>query len=400
MTPAATRTCPTCGRDYIDGRCPACELRFRFVHRELVLLLVLIAGTAVAFVLTRTAAASNHRMRLADAEELHAAGERDLRAGHVESALTLLRRATAKDPESRTYRLALANAYQAGQQYDRAEQVLTSVRDSTPEDPDVNLQLARLEAQRQDVTQAAHYYENTLAALWNGDPGGRQHQVRLELIHFLTAHGQQSRALSEILAMSAEMPDNPAAHLEAAQLFLDADEPRRAIDQFARVLAADPRNAAALAGTGEAAFALGDYPRARRYLAMAPADNPRVRDLREVTALVFERDPLVARLTTGDRIARLQDAIAQADRRLDTCITSGDADRNAARPSLEQTRSALNLFAVSLRSNQAIDTRDAIEEGLALVLRAEEAADKACGPGSNLDRALVLIARLHRVGEQ
>ena len=72
-------------------------------------------------------------------------GEHHLAGGQTEPAIRALRRATAINRDNRTYRLALAAALAADRQDDAARQVLLGVRELTPEDPDVNVQLARLE---------------------------------------------------------------------------------------------------------------------------------------------------------------------------------------------------------------------------------------------------------------
>lgn len=80
------------------------------VHRELVLLIVLVAITAGAFLGTRAAAAVNRGRKLADAAAWYAQGEADRLAGRIDAAVTALRRAATMDPGRLDYQLTLARA--------------------------------------------------------------------------------------------------------------------------------------------------------------------------------------------------------------------------------------------------------------------------------------------------
>ena len=68
------------------------------------------------------------------------------------------------------------------------------------------------------------------------------------------------------MALSTDLPDDAAAHVEVGQLFATAGDSGHALDQFQRALRLAPRSGAALAGAGQAAFQLGDYLLARTYL--------------------------------------------------------------------------------------------------------------------------------------
>ena len=48
-----------------------------------------------------------------------------------------------------------------------------TLRESEPEDREINLQLARLAASRQDVTEALRFYHNALYAPWPNEHGWR-----------------------------------------------------------------------------------------------------------------------------------------------------------------------------------------------------------------------------------
>ena len=92
------------------------DARVRLVHREVVLLLVLVGVAVAAFLFTRTVAAGNDRIRLDDASAWFAIGQQDLTLGRTADGIDALRRAVNKDQRNTRYRLALAQALAASRQ--------------------------------------------------------------------------------------------------------------------------------------------------------------------------------------------------------------------------------------------------------------------------------------------
>jgi Tfp pilus assembly protein PilF len=387
-----------CGGSLIAGRCVPCDARrwAGLVHREVVLLVVLVGVAVAGFALTRAVAASNEALRRRDGATWFDAGRQELRAGRLDQAVVSLRRAVAKNPANRQYRLALAAALADGHHDDEARGVLLAMREAQPEDPETNLQLARLEARGADIDAARRYYQNAVAGLWRPERADERRGVRLELIEFLLAHDQRARALSELLVAAANLPDDAVAEARLGELFLEAGDPRRALDHFTRVLRIDPDDAAARVGAGRSAFAAGDYARARRYLAAVPPGDGRVDDIRAVARDVIESDPLAARIGSAERRRRLTTAFEQAGRALMQC---GPATEATARAGLESLESQAAAFQTTLRRARAVD-RDLIEDGMDLIVRIETAVEQRCGPpASTLDRALLLIGRRHGLGD-
>ncbi|MES1256556.1 MAG: tetratricopeptide repeat protein, partial [Acidobacteriota bacterium] len=231
----------------------ATDPRYRFVHREIVLVAMLAGITVAMFLLTRFVAEGDAALRRADAARLYADGLRDLDEGRVEDAVTALGRATARNPQAEPAWLALARALAEGRQEAAAGRVLMRLRDASPEDPDVNLELARLEVRRDDVASAVRFYQSALTALWRQGQAVERGRVRRELIRLLLDHQQPDRAMSEVLVLGVDLPADAASRNELGHLFLRAGSPSRAREQFARALEASPGDPDALAGAGEAA---------------------------------------------------------------------------------------------------------------------------------------------------
>lgn len=401
--------CQICGRPLHGGQCPSCDRGYgisTFVHRELVLLAVLCVIAVVGFFLTRAAAHANHTQRMQDAARWYHTGESELAAGRHDAAIRALRRAVSINRDDVTYRLALAGALSSDEQDDAARQVLVGIREATPEDPEVNLQLARLEARNDDLTGAVRHYQNALYGVWtnaaHGNSEEERRQLRVELIRYLLANQQHGRALSELFVLSGNLPDDVALQSETGQLFLEAGEPRRALEQFRRALRLDPKNVAALAGAGRAAFDAEDYPSALRYLRAAAPDRRAqaspVSELRDVTEFVLSRDPLRPGLPFSERQARLQVDFARAMERLDSCqaLSAG----GSAQAPLEALRAEAKALEPELAPRRLRRSPDTIETGFELVYRIEQQTVDDCGQASLLDRALLIIGRRHDAERQ
>jgi tetratricopeptide (TPR) repeat protein len=368
--------------------------RSTVIHQEIVKLVLLIGLAVAAFFVTRAIAANNREMSLRDAAEWYRRGVGQLEAGHADDAIDSFRRATVKHRDEKRYALALARALASTRQYEAARSALLALRESAPEDPDINLQLARLAADRQDVTEAVRYYHNALYAPWPAAQTDARRHVRLELIRLLLTHDQVNRALSELVALSTDLPEDAAAHAEVGALFASAGDSGRALDQFQRALRLVPDSGAALAGAGQAAFQAGDYPLARTYLRQAPDDLDRVKETRDLVELVLSSDPLAARIGASSRRRRLVDDFTHADERLDACLEP----RSGGQPSTTElaVREEAEAFKTLLTPSAILD-EDTIESGVEVIDRIEREVIERCPPSTLLDRALVLIGRRHGV---
>jgi Flp pilus assembly protein TadD len=364
------------------------------IHREILQLGVLILVAVAAFFLTRAVAANNREMSLRDAAEWYRRGQQAIGTGRVDEAIDSLRRATVRDRYDRRYVLALAQALALKGDDDAARSVLVTLRESAPEDPDINLQLARLAVARHDVTEALRFYHNALYAPWPNEQADARRRVRFELIRFLLTQDQGSRALSELLALSTDLPDDGPLHLEVAQLLTKAGDNGHALDQFQRALRLAPENGEDLAGAGRAAFQLGDYVLAATYLRRAPAEVAEVRTTRDLVDMVLSNDPLASRLGSAERRRRLVADFSFAQQRLGTCL-----EQRSGSPSTSDElalQSEARAFEGQLKP-PAILEQDTIETGVDLIDRIEQHVIERCGPPAALDRALVLIGRQHRI---
>ena len=361
------------------------------IHREILQLAALMLAAVAAFFITRAVAASNRQMSVRDAAEWYRRGQQALANGQVEAAIDDLRRAAVRNRGNKDYVLALARALVRHHDDETARGVLMTIRESAPEDAEINLELARIGADRQDVAEATRFYHNALYAPWPAESRDARRRVRFEFIRFLLTRQDSGRALSELLAAAADLPDEPAVHLETAQLFAQAGDHDHALEQFQRVLRLAPGDGRALAGAGLSAFRLGQYALARSMLRRAPADLDDVAAAREIVELVLADDPLAKRIGSAERRRRLIAGLEYAGERLAGCISArpdrwAAADEALAREAAE--------FADGLKRTAALD-QDTLEAGVDLLDRIALPTSNACSPATPRDRALVLIGRQH-----
>lgn len=359
-----------------------------FLHRELILLLVLIGTGVAAFLATSRFASSNDALRRQDAAAWHARGRASLQQGDSARALEALRKAAHIDRGNRDIAITLATALTQTGNAGEATDVLESLRAQHPDDADVHMALARLDVERGDLAGGIRDYQDALDALWAPSAAEKSREVRTEFIALLLRSGQRARALSQTLVLAADEDEAPARLAEVAALFLQSGDPRRALDRYRRVLSSQPGNAGARAGAGLAAFELEDYAAARRYLVGASDLEPSARDARDIASFVLTADPLAPRLTSTERQQRRLRVLEVAQRRLQAC-PEPDAERVAA---LEAVAAALVNDSARARGQPRVDEQARSEDAVTLAARAERLG-VGCGAATSLDRAVAIIAR-------
>ncbi len=352
----------------------------RIIRREARIFAALCVIAVAAFIATRTFAAANRRTAQADASRWHQIGAAQLAAGDPSGALAAFRRASLVDRDNRTYRFALADALRRSGDDAAALDVLRRLRESVPEDVAVNASLARLEAARGSVEDAVRYYQTAILGLWQPARIDERRALRVELIEFLLAHGAPERALAEALKLSGEIPDEAADHVRAGQLLRRAGSPARAEAQFSAALRRDPRDPAALAGAGEAAFATGEYEHARDYLRRISGGTGNER--LAISQLVLDIDPLLPRLTARERDRRLARAVDELQARAAGCANAAAVQQALA--DLQHTFAAAHATSA-----------DNLGPDLSRVAGLARGVSTACPPAQPIDRAIVLIAARH-----
>jgi predicted Zn-dependent protease len=142
-----------------------------------VTLVLIIAG----FVFTQYFVNLHRQMESDLAVRWFTRGEQAMQAQLPAAAAEDYRNALSYDPDNRQYRLRLAQALLAANRWNEARAHLTSLWEEEPADGEVNLTLARLNAQRGDYSNTIRYYGNAINGVWNDDPRKRRIATRFEL---------------------------------------------------------------------------------------------------------------------------------------------------------------------------------------------------------------------------
>jgi tetratricopeptide (TPR) repeat protein len=323
-------------------------------------------------------------------------------AGRYDDAIEAFRAALTCDPDNSQYQLSLARALRDSNNpahLDEAESYLIALWQRTPQDAAVNLALARVAAHRGSIDDAIRYYHNAMYGVWYSDPDTNRNRVRIELIEYLLKKNARAQADSELIALAAALPRDPAQHLNAAQLFIQAQDYSQSLDQYDYVLHLEPNNPSALAGAGEAAYRLGNYTLAQHFLrnaAYTDSQNYNTRQLLATTDLVLHSDPFQRHISDAERNRRIASDFAQAEARLTSCAEQTHVTSNstiAAPPSplssLEQRWTSVKPDLKNLESPTETDLPDAIMD---VVFQIEQQTAATCGQPQGLDLALLLIS--------
>ena len=350
-------------------------------HRELLQIAVLIALAIMAFWGTRAVHAYARRTSVSDAEQWYRRGGDALVAADTDRAVDAFRRAVAKNRGERKYALALAVALERHNDGDTAQRVLLTLRESSPEDAEVNLTLARLDAHEGHIAEAVRYYRNALYAPAAAADVTMRRTTRLELARFLLAHDDRSRALAELLAAANDSPNDAPSARDLGDLFMQAGDDGRALAQFTIALRLAPDDHDAHRGAGLAAFHLGRYREARRHLLAAGTLENDAQQLLETATYIVTSNPLAPRLAAAERRRRVLAALDAARSHVARCPATVDL------AAVQQDLDA----AIADLGRRRTSARDALDATMDLVGLAEGAA-RDCGTGSAADRALALIA--------
>lgn len=375
------------------------------------------AFAAVRHLVTRFNANQQARAR-----KLYAQGLIDQNTGDLNAAVEDFRTALTGDRSNSQYQLSLGRALRDTGRLDEAMSYLQDLWQRTPQDGTINLALARVAARRGSMEDAFRYYHNAMYGVWNSDPEGNRRKARLELIDFLLQKNAHVEAQPELMALATSLPADPKLHLQVASLFEQDDDYRDALSEYEKVLRADRGNLRASAGAGRAAFHLGKYRTAERYLRIAAngsSQDSGSRAMLDIASLILITDPFVRRISDAERNRRIRDAWAKAGERLTACIqmnaqgTQTPVPASAANPDSQnpansppvpnsltdlQTRwGQMKADLPRLKSSAENDLPDAIMD---LVFQIEQQTATECGQPHGEHQALLLISRDRDAADQ
>lgn len=366
------------------------DLRF-YLTREPAILALLSVMAVVFFLAVTGLSRIYHTQQASLGNRWFSRGIADLKQKRFAPAVIDFRTALLYSRDNFAYQLNLAEAQIGLKRTNEAYSYLINLWERQPENGLVNLELARIAAQREQTEQALRYYHNAIYATWPGDQEVERRETRLELIDFLLRINAKAQAQSELIALAANLGDDPSQQAHVGDLFVRAQDYEHALAAYRLSLKADRRNQAATAGAGLAAFELGRYPVAQRYLqAAVSADSNDAQSAARLktTELVLRMDPFRRQISAAQRNRIVVEAFTSAGQRLESC----NAAPSTSQSSLSESWAKLKPR-ITLRGLQR--DPDLVETAMDLVFGIERQTSATCGAPTGTDMALLLIARLH-----
>ena len=366
--------------------------------------MVLTAITIVFFIAVSALSSVYHAQVDARGDDWFNKGASDLKAGNLQPAVADFRSALTYSPDNYAYQLSLAQALLALNKTDEAYDYLINLWQRQPENGTVDLELARIFADKGEVNQAIRYYHNAIYAVWTDKSGAEQRAVRLELVTFLLRHNVRSEAEAELIALAGDLPEDASLRSHVADLFMQVPDYDRALAEYRESLKLDRHNAEAMAGAGRAAFELGRYLVAEHYLEAALALNSQDKesqDLLQTAQLVLKMDPYRFQMTTAERHQLVIQAFKVAGERLQSCPQPTQAATTTTNPGSSATPEPQTLYSLWLAMKPHVTERglrlnpDLADNVMNLVFSIEQQTSETCGAPKGQDLALLLISKLH-----
>jgi tetratricopeptide (TPR) repeat protein len=376
---------------------PGIYSRLQLYLRQRPVLLVLLTAMSIAFFVMVTGLSRTYRaQRAALGNRWYERGLADLKADRYDAAVTDFRAALMYSRDNYTYQLDLAEALLGMKHVGEASAYLLNLWDRQPEDGLVNLELARIAAQKGKIDQSVRYYHNAIYAAWPSDRGARRRDARLELIDLLLRTNAKAQAQAELIALAENDAEEPTQQRHFGDLFMKVGDYEHALAAYRLSLKSYPRDAAALAGAGYAAFELGRYLQAESYLRAAVAADPSDKesaDRLNTTGMVLRLDPFQRQISATERNRIVAEDFAAAGQRLKACPgPSGVPAANRPGPTLNDEWSALRP---RVTERELQKDPDLAERAMDVAFRVERDTSTFCGAPTGKDLALLLISKLH-----
>ena len=191
-----------------------------YLNQPLVMLTLLAVLGVIFFLAVAGLSRSYHAQRDALGNRWFSRGVVDLNAGHFDRAVTEFRAALLYSRDNYDYQLNLAEALIGEKRTAEAYSYLVNLWDRQPENGVVNLDLARIAAQRGQTEQAQRYYHNAIYAAWPGNQELKRRDTRFELIEYLLNIQAKAQAQSELIALQENLGEDPALQERVGDLFL------------------------------------------------------------------------------------------------------------------------------------------------------------------------------------
>jgi tetratricopeptide (TPR) repeat protein len=359
------------------------QLARLYLTREPAILAILTGIAVVLFAAVGVLSRTFHAQQESLGQRWFNRGVPDLKARRFDAAASEFRAALRYSRDDYSYQLNLAEALTGLNRTSEAQSYFINLWERQPEDGLVNLELARIAAQKQETEQALRYYHNAIYATWPANEEVERRDARLELIEFLLHIHSRAQAQAEMIALEASLGEDPEEQAKVAELFLRAQDYEHALAAFRMTLRANRRNAAALAGAGRTAYELAQYPAAQRYLQAAVAadsNDAQSAEMLKTTEMVLAMDPFRPGVSSAQRSRIVMRAFEAAGERLKACGRADD-QWTKMKPQISESR---------LRGNSDLEAA-----AMEVVFNVERQTSASCGAPAGQDLALLLVGKVH-----
>ena len=365
-----------------------------YVRQRPVMLVLLTAVTVVFFVFVAALSRAYRDQQRLLGNRWYQRGVADLSGKRYQAAVTDFRAALLYSRDNYTYQLNLAEALLGMNRRAEASAYFLNLWDRQPEDGLVNLELARIAAQKGQAQQAVRYYHDAVYAVWPTQQEIQRREARLELIELLLRSNAKGQAQAELIALSENANEDPVQLEVLGDLFMRAQDYEHALGEYRLSLKADGHNAKTLAGAGYAAYELGQYPLAEHYLQDAVKQDPHdsaTAERLKTTEMVLRMDPYRRKISSSERGRLVLEAFATAGQRLQKCAMPSGDGADPGGMSLSDQWSALKPQITQRGLQRSSDLADGAMD---LVFRIERQTSLSCGAPTGPDLALLRISNL------
>ena len=368
-----------------------------YLRQRPVMLVLLTALTVVFFVFVAALSRAYKDQQTSLGSRWFQRGVADLSGKRYQAAVMDFRAALLYSRDNYIYQLHLAEALVGMNRRAEASAYLLNLWDRQPEDGLVNLELARIAAQKGRMQQAVRYYHDAVYAVWPSQQETQRREARLELIELLLRSNAKAQAQAELIGLSENADEDPVQLDLLGDLFMRADDYEHALAEYRSSLKVDAHNAKALAGAGYAAYESQQYSLAEHYLQDAIKRDPSDKESAErlkTTELVLRMDPYRRHISQTERARLVVEAFTTAEEKLQHCaVPSGDGATGGAvqGASLSEEWSALKP---QITERELQRTSNQADEAMDLVFRIERQTSLSCGAPSGPNLALLLISKL------
>jgi tetratricopeptide (TPR) repeat protein len=263
----------------------------------------LVALGSVTIVYSRAYRAARHER----AETHFERGKALARQARYQAAIEQYRAALLFSHNDPQYRLALARALLAVQNWKEAATHLGELRDRDPSSGEINLMLARIAAREHLTAAAIEDYHRAIFGYWPQDPRQNRLKARFELIGLYESAGDRKKVLAQLLELAAEAPDDPEVEKRVGELLLRYGSANHAAEMFRAATALNPKDAGAWSGLGQAEQAMDNWTAALSAFRTASRYAPGDVEVAAAMASAEEAlrlDPTGVRLSPRERYAR------------------------------------------------------------------------------------------------